>query len=102
MSSQRARRRASPPPPHRTNHKRQAVAAGTAVGEAVGVGGKPAAGDEGAWTMVLSRRALQQERARLGGTANGAARKAAAARAAATCVAHGGGGDRVLDAGQGE
>ena len=64
-------------------HKRQAVAAGTAVGVAVGVGGKPPAGDEG-WTTVPSRRARRQERARLEGTSSGAARKAAAARAAAT------------------
>ena len=47
-------------------HKWQAVAAGTAVGVAVGVGGKPPAGDEG-WTTVLSRRARQQGRARLEG-----------------------------------
>ena len=67
-------------------HKRRAVAAGTAVGATVGVGGKLAAGgeDEGKWTTVLSRRARRQERARLEGTSSGAARKAAAARAAAT------------------
>jgi hypothetical protein len=35
-------------------HKRRAVAAGTAVGGAVGVGGTPLAGDEG-WTTVLGR-----------------------------------------------
>ena len=64
-------------------HKRQAVAAGTAVGVAVGVGGKPPAGDEG-WKTVLSRRARQQEPVRLDGTTSGATRKAAAARAAAT------------------
>ena len=66
-------------------HKRQSVAAGAAVGVAVGVGGKPPAGGEGAWTTVLSRRARRQvEKARLDGTSSGAARKAAAARAAAT------------------
>ena len=68
-------------------HKRQAVAAGTAVGVAVGEGGKeggkPPAGGEGTWTTVMSRRARRQERARLEGTACAAARKAAAARAAA-------------------
>ena len=68
-------------------HKRRAVAAGTAVGAAVGEGGKAAAGDEGegAWTTVLSRRARRLAKAaRPGGTAGGAARTAAAARAAAT------------------
>jgi hypothetical protein len=39
---------------------------------------------EGKWTTVLSRRARRQERVRLEGTTNSAARKAAAARAAAT------------------
>ena len=62
-------------------HKRRAVAAGTAVGLAVGVGGN---GDEGTWTTVVSRRAGRLERARLDGTTSGATRKAAAARAAAT------------------
>ena len=61
-------------------HKRRAVAAGTAVGPAVGVGGN---GEEGTWTTVLSRRARRQERARLVGTACAAAHKAAAARTAA-------------------
>eukprot|EP00966_Prymnesium_polylepis_P199500 4623283-Prymnesium_polylepis.1 len=56
---------------------------GTAVGGAVGVGGTPTAGDEG-WTTVLSRRARQQGRARLDGTASGATRRATAARAADT------------------
>ena len=66
-------------------HKRRAVAAGTAVGAAVGVGGNTAAGDEGTWTTVLSRRARRLAKAaRPGGAAGGAARKAAAARAAAT------------------
>ena len=63
-------------------HKRRAVAAGTAVGATVGVGGNGE--DEDAWSTVLSRRARRQERARLGGTVSAATRKAAAARAAAT------------------
>ena len=62
-------------------HKRRAVAAGTAVGLAVGVGGN---GDEDTWTTVVSRRARRLERARLDGTTSGATRKVAAARAAAT------------------
>ena len=66
-------------------HKRQAVTAGTAVGEAVGNGGKPPADAGGTWTTVISRRAQRQvEKARLDGTSSSAARKAAAARAAAT------------------
>ena len=66
-------------------HKRQAVAAGTAVGEAVGNGGKPPADAGGTWATVISRRARRQvEKARLDGTSSSAARKAAAARAAAT------------------
>ena len=65
-------------------HKRRAVAAGTAVGEAVGVGGKPPADAGGSWTTVMSRRARWQTRAQQGVTTGGAARKAAAARAAAT------------------
>ena len=66
-------------------HKRRAVAAGTAVGEVVGVvGGKPQACDEGEWTTVTTRRARRQERARIDGTTSSAARKAAAARTAAT------------------
>ena len=66
-------------------HKRQAVAAGTAVGEAGGEGGKSPAGEAGgSWTTVLSRRARRQERAQLGVSTGSAARKAAAARAAAT------------------
>eukprot|EP00966_Prymnesium_polylepis_P289183 6679634-Prymnesium_polylepis.1 len=44
-------------------HKRRAVPAGTAVGAAVGEGGKPSAGDEGSWSLVMSRRAQRQERA---------------------------------------
>eukprot|EP00966_Prymnesium_polylepis_P152445 3521364-Prymnesium_polylepis.1 len=35
-------------------HKRQAVAAGTAVGEAVGNGGKPPADAGGTWTTVAA------------------------------------------------
>ena len=65
-------------------HKRRAVAAGTAVGVAVGEGGKPPAGGEGTWTTVTARRALRQARAQLGVSTGSAARKAAAARAAAT------------------
>ena len=67
-------------------HKRRAMAAGTAVGEAVGVfsRGKLPAGGNGKWTTVKSRRARRLERARLDGTTSGATRKAAAARAAAT------------------
>eukprot|EP00966_Prymnesium_polylepis_P250798 5799166-Prymnesium_polylepis.1 len=38
-------------------HKRQAVAAGTAVGE---VGGKPPGGGDGAWTTVTTRWAQRQ------------------------------------------
>ena len=66
-----------------TPHKRRAVAAGTAVGEAVGVGGKAVTGDEDEsnWTTALPRRARRQARAPLGGTSSGAARKAAATRA---------------------
>jgi hypothetical protein len=70
------------------------VAAGTDVGEAVGVaGGKQPAGDEGKWTTVLSRRARRQEPTRLDGTTSGAARKAAAARAPGGGDAADGGGD---------
>ena len=68
-------------------HKRRAVAAGTDVGEAVGVAdGKLPAGGEGedTWTTVLSRRARRLAKAHHGVTSSGAARKAAAARAAAT------------------
>ena len=69
-------------------HKRQAVAAGTAVGVAVGEadgdGGKPPAEAGDTWTTVLSRWARRQARARPDGTACGAARKAAAVRAEAT------------------
>mmetsp|Transcript_26897 Transcript_26897/g.72141 ORF Transcript_26897/g.72141 Transcript_26897/m.72141 type:complete len:161 (-) Transcript_26897:77-559(-) len=67
-----------------TPHKRQAVAAGTAVGVPVGVGGKLAAGDNGTWTTVISRRARRLERERLHSTTSDAMRKAAVARAAAT------------------
>ena len=43
------------------SHKRRAVAAGTAVGEDVGVvGGKPPAGDDGTWTTVTTRRARRR------------------------------------------
>ena len=85
-------------------HKRQAVAAGTAVGVAVGEGGKeggkPPAGGEGTWTTVVSRRARRQERARLEGTACAAARKEGGGGAGGGDEAHGGGGDRALRRGR--
>ena len=92
-----ARRAAEAHGAARRRHRRAAQAAGgggTAVGAAVETGekgGKPPAGNAGAWRTVLSRRARRQAKVQLGGTSSGAgaARKAAAARAAAT-VADGG------------
>eukprot|EP00966_Prymnesium_polylepis_P021888 502949-Prymnesium_polylepis.1 len=52
-------------------HKRQAVGAETAVGEAIGDGGKPPADAGGTWTTVISRQARRQVgKARLDGTSS--------------------------------
>ena len=60
-------------------HKRQAVAAGTAVGATVGVGGNLAAGGEGegTWTTVISRRARRQEQRAMRRNGRGAQRRLA-------------------------
>ena len=73
-------------------HKRRAVAAGTAVGATVGVGGKLAAGgeDEGKWTMVLSRAAgegaARRHVERRGAQGGGGAGRAATLRTAAAVI----------------
>jgi hypothetical protein len=58
-------------------HKRRAVAAGTAVGVAVGEGGKLPAGGEGTWTTVISRRARRQEQRAVRRNGRGAQRRLA-------------------------
>eukprot|EP00966_Prymnesium_polylepis_P049354 1142463-Prymnesium_polylepis.1 len=83
---------ASPRVAARRRSRRAAQAAGgggraTAVGEAVGDGGKPPADTGGTWTTVISRRARWQVgKARLDGTSSSAARRTAAARKTATRV----------------